>query len=550
MVVVTCVERARSIDALKNSLEGFLYTQFTSDTRLEHSGDAWIDQARLDASVDGLERTFQHLLASLKRERNKLSGVSLLPWETLARIFSFGDQLTPIRVSAVCHTWRTAAINEPSLWAKVDMSRRPLPESLLQLYVQRSGIVPLTVHLQLISPQRINPLFTGYMVHIIQRAKSISNLSTSSRLSFQTPTLQSLHLVADDSLVNPPQHSAICPSLLHLSLDYNNNLLPFIPAQRLRTLHLARVKVSGPVMLRTIASLHFLEELCLESVVTDTSFEDAILDSTSGTTTLRSVYLINLRSIWYHILLSTLTNSVATNLFIHSRATDDFKLYYYHRQNLPASALYINFADHSMTLDHDSCLTKLYLSLIDPLFLFTGLTTFVPAESVISLAWTDGHPLPAPTLGEFSSLNRLSFTFSPSPVGDTQKRLDSAINADLATLCPHLVFLKIHLCKSIISSITYKDGAEDALASFLGSWTDLHERQFPLLWIQDDIKPGRWADLMQTFYALVDSFELGEIDIMENSPKFPDQRRFLPDPPDSIRRPARPFRGPTSTRDL
>ncbi|KAG9054293.1 hypothetical protein FS842_005566 [Serendipita sp. 407] len=553
MVVVTCVERVRSIDGLKDSLERFIYTQFTSDTRLEHSGNTWIDQARLDTSVDGLERTFQHLLASLKRERNRLSGVSLLPGETLARIFMFGDQLTPIRVSAVCHTWRTAAINEPCLWAEIDIdiSRGLLPESLLQLYIQRSGIVPLTVHLQLLSPQRTNPLFTGYMAHIIQRAKSISNLSTSSRLPFQTPTLQSLHLVAAaESPIDSPNESVICPSLLHLSLDYNSNPIPSIPAQRLRTLHLARVKVSGPVMLHTIANLHFLEELCLESVITETTFEDAGLDPTSDTITLRSVNLVNLEPIWYHVLLPTLAYSVATNLFIHSRTSDEIILHYHHRRNLPVSAVYIDFADHSLTLNHDTCLTKLYLSLIDPSFPFATLRAFVPTDAVTSLSWTEGRALPAQALGKFSSLNRLSFTFSPRPVGNTEVRLDATINSNLATLCPHLVLLKIHLRKSVISSITYKDGAEDALQSFLESWTDLHERRFPLLWIQDDIRPGRWADLMATFYAFVDNLELGEIDVMENCPKFPDQRRFLPNPPNSIRRAARPFRGFASTFDL
>ncbi|KAG8830203.1 hypothetical protein FRC17_005230 [Serendipita sp. 399] len=161
---------------------------------------------------------------------------------------------------------------------------------------------------------------------------------------------------------------------------------------------------------------------------------------------------------------------------------------------------------------------------------------FVPVYSMRSLAWTDGHPLPATTFGAFSSLNRLSFTFSPSPVGDFPKRLDSIINADLVTLCPHIVYLALHLCKSSISSIVYKDGVEDALVSFLESWTELHQRRFPVLWIQDDIKPSRWVDLMPAFEAFVDSFELGEIDVLENLPTFPEKMRFLPEPPDTIKR--------------
>jgi hypothetical protein len=148
---------------------------------------------------------------------------------------------------------------------------------------------------------------------------------------------------------------------------------------------------------------------------------------------------------------------------------------------------------------------------------------------VLSLAWINVNPFTVGELTPFRSLIQLSFIYSPSPVGTTKVTLTSIINDDLAFTCPNLSYIGIILHKSVVTSIIFKDDAEDALVNFLDTWIEVHGRIFSSIQIQDEIEPDRWAECIITFQGFVESFQVGKVTANLAAPVLPKVASFVRD---------------------
>ncbi len=119
---------------------------------MPHEGDEFTRVARrtIDDSILAHELEIQ----SLKRRRNELSPIAVLPPEGLSKIFIFVRDLCNdlphstcrthwICVGHVSHHWREAALGCPTLWSIPVLSK----PNLAQEMIHRSKMVPLTISL-------------------------------------------------------------------------------------------------------------------------------------------------------------------------------------------------------------------------------------------------------------------------------------------------------------------------------------------------------------------------------------------------------------------
>ncbi|KAF8471442.1 hypothetical protein DFH94DRAFT_674461, partial [Russula ochroleuca] len=86
----------------------------------------------LRQAMDDEINSLQESLLALKCRRNALAPISRLPPETLAAIFSFlppsawvkkAGNPARIRVTHVCRRWRETALNYPSLWSDINITK-------------------------------------------------------------------------------------------------------------------------------------------------------------------------------------------------------------------------------------------------------------------------------------------------------------------------------------------------------------------------------------------------------------------------------------------
>ncbi|KAJ8502726.1 hypothetical protein ONZ45_g11492 [Pleurotus djamor] len=104
------------------------------------------------ASIDAKIRDYEQKIRTLKATRNKFSYISQIPDEILSIIFIvirdsalelFGsaDQLSWLRLSAVCRHWRRITLATPALWSYIDFNSLDCAETM----IERSKAVPITL---------------------------------------------------------------------------------------------------------------------------------------------------------------------------------------------------------------------------------------------------------------------------------------------------------------------------------------------------------------------------------------------------------------------
>jgi hypothetical protein len=219
----------------------------------------------------------------------------------------------------------------------------------------------------------------------------------------------------------------------------------------------------------------------------------------------------------------------ASNLYIEPFPGELRTLSFSELRNDVVSSIWIDRKQRRAIYNHDTGLTELTLDINDDRGDKFTFPRSMNLESVLSLTWINGNPFTVEELAPFMSLVQLSFIYSPSPVGTTNFTLTSTINDDLVLTCPNLSYIGIILRKSSVTSIVFKDDAEEALGNFLDTWIEVHGRIFSTIQIQDEIKPSRWAEYIGPFQGIVESFEVREVTANLAAPGFPKCREFLPE---------------------
>ncbi|KAJ8522339.1 hypothetical protein ONZ45_g1062 [Pleurotus djamor] len=106
------------------------------------------------ASIDAKIHDYENKIRTLKSTRNKHSYISQIPDEILSKIFIFirdsalelygsADQLSWLRLSAVCRHWRRITLATPALWSYIDFNSLDCAETM----IERSKAVPITLKL-------------------------------------------------------------------------------------------------------------------------------------------------------------------------------------------------------------------------------------------------------------------------------------------------------------------------------------------------------------------------------------------------------------------
>ncbi|KAJ7610234.1 hypothetical protein FB45DRAFT_1066392 [Roridomyces roridus] len=172
------------------------------------------DLAELNAEISTLQTQLARLRVDRKRVFDKLAAivypVLTLPDDVTAEIFLqyVRDyrynrlKCGPMVLASVCKSWREVALSNPRLWSRFDTGLTPgvwdLKPTLLQMFISRSGQLPLTLRITLgfLSPSELEVL--DIVGKHISQCGSL-DLEVSVRAPFpistpaQLPLLTSLH---------------------------------------------------------------------------------------------------------------------------------------------------------------------------------------------------------------------------------------------------------------------------------------------------------------------------------------------------------------------
>jgi hypothetical protein len=324
------------------------------------------------------------------------------------------------------------------------------------------------------------------------------------------------------------------PRLRHLSIRCRRRTLSQpTPAftRQLRTLHIHNGASTASDTLQFILYFPQLQELFLQGFQNRTN-SPPLSEYTLSNNCIPSPHLIRLQDNSTEFMIQFLIPPLiqpGLSLYIEPFPGENGPSSFSELRNDAVFSLWVDKRQRRVIYNHDAGLTELTLENNESRWDGFTFPRSMNLESVLSLAWISGDPFTVEELTPFRSLVQLSFIYSPSPVGTTRATLTSTINNELVFTCPNLSYIGIILRKSVLTSVTYKDDAENALADFLDAWIEVHGRVFSEVQIQDEIKPNRWEEYMTTFQGIVESFEVGEVSTNLAAPVFPKCREFLPE---------------------
>ncbi|KAI0042985.1 hypothetical protein FA95DRAFT_503959 [Auriscalpium vulgare] len=181
------------------------------------------------------ERAIITAIASLRSQSNELAPVSRLPPEILTLVFtSLSDTNTPrfprqpyryeprkaswIVVTHVCRRWRQTALEQRSLWARIQI---PMGKTWARAFLERAGPLPLSIAQHQSSSK---PWIADLVKKNLPRVKELklcivhAHPSAVHALQISAPMLESLDVQFADSDVGPVHHDLDTPRLRHFCL--------------------------------------------------------------------------------------------------------------------------------------------------------------------------------------------------------------------------------------------------------------------------------------------------------------------------------------------
>ncbi|KAF9553291.1 hypothetical protein CPC08DRAFT_235604 [Agrocybe pediades] len=186
--MVYCHRKASNVQSNIIDLSQLDYEKSTCPANLEHTCNLCQELHTLEKDVEKAIASLKQLLnrhQNLKTEINRTHSPIIrdLPVEILSKIFYscfseemrrvdgepiYGDHLVPLKVGAVCRTWRQIARSSPDLWTIIYF-RRHFPSAsyaclqyaVMKEWVSRSGALPVYVTLH---EQAMEDVEVGRMV--------------------------------------------------------------------------------------------------------------------------------------------------------------------------------------------------------------------------------------------------------------------------------------------------------------------------------------------------------------------------------------------------
>jgi hypothetical protein len=483
--------------------------------------------------------SFKQLWIALLQERNKLNPIACLPSKILDSILGYGGLQTALVASSVCRRWRSAALNNPTLWTTMDMRRQWYSKDLIQMQLTRSAALPLQLHFDLMHDAHtmFNINVPDSLTSFIHRAGAISGVLSSTIFRADLPPipqLRSLQVILD----NQKKRGVPFPQLVHLSVNFVGlNLSTCVPLPKnLLTLHLINISESISTLLQVLETLPQLEEFALDGLEPTIKPPSKPSKSNKKLHPLRRLFLkhVSLPVVMY-LIESTPLRSPVTHVHI-----EPFDQTLPPSFSSPVTSISINVSTCTVGFHHGNASTKLIFT---PGAWSQGnmaMLTAAELSSVDSLFWTGGDPLTSSQVKTFKNLQRLEFVFFPFVSASSPDMLAAILNAELAIYCPQLrhlgIILRHHQANvdrtgrdrsSSTSSKPTMDQSVHVLLDFLESWLEFNHQPFPHLAIRDETGPSSyWKAYHGTIEAQVGHFQLGMVIGDWGYGHFPEMRSF------------------------
>lgn len=170
-----------------------------------------VDTLQLAQSEDTLTK----LLVELRHCLNFLAPVDQIPPEILAHVFENVLQLSGYQgkpklyhgatervrtrpLLSLCHVsskWRAVALNTPSLWTRIDNHNG----AQLNAFIQRSGAMPLSLHLLTLDAERLDHLLQeeGHRIRRLDLTEYPHWVDPPTHLQFAAPLLECLTITSE-----------------------------------------------------------------------------------------------------------------------------------------------------------------------------------------------------------------------------------------------------------------------------------------------------------------------------------------------------------------
>ncbi|TFK66997.1 hypothetical protein BDN72DRAFT_843559 [Pluteus cervinus] len=237
-------------------------------------------------------------LVTLRRARNTLAPISMLPTELINLIFLFvwgssTQSYIPIWLSSVCQQWRDIVLHSPVLWSRI----RALTTRHIALYIARSGNMPLSFKVRGVPPRPLEvfqaiwdqfPRTKDLIIFIgFQLREEDYSSQHEEGWKAPCPILENLELHSTRLPIGA--FSGQAPRLRTLSLfgcRFDWKSLPPFPNLRSLTIRTPDLEISATDFLQTLPTMPNLEYILI----------DDMLGATDGQTTGGSIIqLPNLR---------------------------------------------------------------------------------------------------------------------------------------------------------------------------------------------------------------------------------------------------------------
>ena len=197
-------------------------------------------------------------------KKTSIAAINRLPQEVIALVPTHFDPRSPgdtLNATHVCRYWRAALVSSPTLWTITDATR--MMPSLIQLYLERSGMSPLDVTLGAKTPEHTLQKFVeraprirllSFEVMPWTTWKAVSECFSVSALH----TLSDLRISAETEVGSTGLDSALfphAPNLRHLFFQISGPPVPILPHISFPSLKTIEITFQGGYTSHLIATL-------------------------------------------------------------------------------------------------------------------------------------------------------------------------------------------------------------------------------------------------------------------------------------------------------
>jgi hypothetical protein len=451
----------------------------------------------------------------LYRSRNSLTGVARLSDETICTIMSYGRLGHVIHCSLICYRWRQVALNQPSLWAQIDLTRQKLNAKLVSIQIERSGDYPLDIKFGGGRHQYSSLSLLPSLASLLSRARAVREIEPQMWLelgileSFQMPYLEQIEGKFDASSL---QYISKSPGLIHVSVAVNfQRLFPDLKLGRyLRTLCISNASDFPTTVLSVISELSHLKELYLISMF-NTNISDLDYENSMLVRRFPNLRFLCVKDCPYSFVVRIGKPpfiSKFTNIFIQLNISQSISPAPLHRERGPSTLWIDHLHQNSFLISYPTSLIELVLRSDNDIKPISELPRLIQCDHITALELNGSLPT-AEDMSIFTRLAQLKIQLQVKPASVEKRSLTTTLNAVLPYSCPRLTFIGLLLQRMGPESALYGDGAGAAVEHFLKEWVRCYGKPFGVIQVQDGVNPVRWhRRLTPRFKSMLQSFDL------------------------------------------